>query len=155
MWHLCVNKLGPNLLVNDRSRNRCQAIIWSNPIIVLIGSLGTNFSETWTETHRFSFTEINLKVSSARYRPSCVRFNVVIHPFADLGVTSSICPIWCTGKYSCSAYWCHGCLSIEGISAHYFERNWTVALFQLLSLPWVYRKCKQIVHYKKNQCIQG
>ena len=46
---------------NERQR---QAIIWFNVGMVLIGPLGTNFSEIWIEIHPFSFTKMHLKISS-------------------------------------------------------------------------------------------
>ena len=45
--HICVGKLtiiGSN---NGLSPGRRQAIIWTNDKILLIGPLGTNFSEIW------------------------------------------------------------------------------------------------------------
>ena len=40
-----------------------QAIIWTNSGILLIGPLGTNFSEMLIEIHTFSFKKIHLKMS--------------------------------------------------------------------------------------------
>ena len=53
--HICVNQLtiiGSN---NGLSPGRRQAIIWTNAGILLIGPLGTNFSEILIEIHTFSF----------------------------------------------------------------------------------------------------
>ena len=40
----------------------CQTIIWSNAGILLIGPLGTNFSEISVEFHTFSFMKMWLKI---------------------------------------------------------------------------------------------
>ena len=67
--HICVGNLtiiGPD---NGLSPGRCQAIIWTNAGILLIGPLGTNFSEILNEILTFSFKKMRLKVSSAKWRP--------------------------------------------------------------------------------------
>ena len=45
MTHICVSKLKIIGSDNGLSHGRCQAIIWTNAGILLIGPLGTNFSE--------------------------------------------------------------------------------------------------------------
>ena len=50
---------------NGLSPGRRQAIIWTNAGILLIGPLGTNFSEILIEIHIFSFRKMHLKMSSA------------------------------------------------------------------------------------------
>ena len=49
----------------------CQAIIWINAGILLIGTLGTNFSEILIEILTFSFKKMYLKVSSVKWWPFC------------------------------------------------------------------------------------
>ena len=39
-----------------------QAIIWTNPGILLIGTLGTNFSEILIKLQNFSFMKMHLKI---------------------------------------------------------------------------------------------
>ena len=56
---------------------RRQAIIWTNPGTMLIGQLGTNFSEVLIEIHTFSFNKMHMKISSAKWRPLCLGFNVL------------------------------------------------------------------------------
>ena len=51
---------------------RRQAIIWTNAGILLIGTLGTNFSEILSEIHIFSFKKICLKTLSAKWWPFCL-----------------------------------------------------------------------------------
>ena len=62
---------------NGLSPSRHQAIIWTNDGILLIGPLGTNFSEILIEIPTFSFKEMRLKVSSAKWRPCCLGLSVL------------------------------------------------------------------------------
>ena len=75
--HICVGNLtiiGPD---NGLSPGRRQAIIWTNAEILLIGTLGTNFSEILIEIYTFSFKKMHLKMSSAKWRPFCLGLNVL------------------------------------------------------------------------------
>ena len=56
---------------------RCQAIIWINARILLIGALGTNFSVILIEIDTFSLTKFHLKMSSGEWRPFCLGLNVL------------------------------------------------------------------------------
>ena len=56
-----------------------QAIIWANDGILLIRTLGRNFSEIYTEGHTFSFQKIHLKISSAKWRLFRLDLNVLTH----------------------------------------------------------------------------
>ena len=69
MAHICVSKL--NIIGSDNglAPGRCQAIIRTNPGILLIGPSGTNFNESLMEIRPFSFKKMRLKVSSAKWRP--------------------------------------------------------------------------------------
>ena len=78
MTHIRVGKLTIIGSDNDLSPERRQAIIWTNAGILLIGPLGTNFSEILIEIHTFSFKKIRLKVSSAKRRPFCLGLNELI-----------------------------------------------------------------------------
>ena len=62
---------------NGLSPGRRQAIIWTNVGILLIGPLGTNFSEILIEILTFSFKKMRLKVSSAKRRSFCLGLNVL------------------------------------------------------------------------------
>ena len=66
MTQICVTKL--NIIGSDNglSPGRRQAIIWTNAGILLIGPLGTNFSEILSEIHIFSFKKMHFKTSSAK-----------------------------------------------------------------------------------------
>ena len=74
--HSCVSKLTITDSDNGLSPGRRQAIIWTNAGILLIGPLGKNFSEILIEIYTFSFKKIHLKVSSGKWRPSCLGLNV-------------------------------------------------------------------------------
>ena len=75
--HICVNKLTILDSDNGLSPDRRQAIIWTNAGLLLIGPLGTNFSEILIEILRFSFKKMRVKVSSAKRRPFCLGLNVL------------------------------------------------------------------------------
>ena len=77
MPHICVGNLTIIGSDNGLSPGRRQAIIWTNAGIVLIGPLGTNFSEILAEIVTFSFKKMYLNVSSAKWRPFCLGLNVL------------------------------------------------------------------------------
>ena len=77
--HICVDDLTIIGSDNGLSPWRRQAIIWINAVLLLIGPLGTNFSELLIEIVTFSFKNMHLKVSSAKRRPFCLGFNVLIN----------------------------------------------------------------------------
>ena len=91
MTHICVGNLTIIGSDNDLSPGRRQAITWTNVGILLIGPLGTNFSEMSIEIHTFSFKKIHLKMSSGKWRPFCLGLNVLTD---DAAVTSI--------KYECN-----------------------------------------------------
>ena len=64
--HICVGKLTIIGSDNGLSPERRQAIIWTNARIVLIGPLGTTFSEILIEIQTFPLKKIRLKISSAK-----------------------------------------------------------------------------------------
>ena len=75
--HICVSKLTLFGSDNGLSPDRCQAIIWTNAGLLLIGPLGTNLSEILIEILTFSFQKMHLKVLSAKRRPFCLGLNVL------------------------------------------------------------------------------
>ena len=75
--HICVSKLTTIGSDNGLSPGRRQAIIWTNAGILLIGPLGTDFSEILIEILTFSFKKMHLKLSSAKRRPFCLGLNVL------------------------------------------------------------------------------
>ena len=78
MTHICVSKL--TIIGSDHglSPDRWPAIIWTNAGLLLIGPLGTNFNEILIDILTFSFRKMRWKVSSAKRRPFCLGFNVLI-----------------------------------------------------------------------------
>ena len=58
------------------SPGRRQAIILTNAGLLLIGPLGTNFSDNLIEIITFSFMKMLLNVSSAKW-PVCIGLNVL------------------------------------------------------------------------------
>ena len=77
--HICVSKLTSIGSDNGLSPVRRQAIIWTNAGILLIRTLGTNFSEILCEIHTFSFKKMHFKMSSEKWRPFCLGLNVLTH----------------------------------------------------------------------------
>ena len=77
MMHICVIKL--TIIGSDYglSPGWCQAIIWTNAEILLIGPLGTNFSENEIEIYTFfiqenTFENVVWKMAAILSRPQCV-----------------------------------------------------------------------------------
>ena len=56
---------------------RHQAIIWTSAGILLITPLGTKFSEILIKIHTFLFRKMHLKMLSGKWRPFCLRLNVL------------------------------------------------------------------------------
>ena len=77
MTHICVSQLTIIVSDNGLSPDRRQAIIWNNDGKLSFGPLGRNFSEIVIEIYIFSFTKMHLKISSGKWRPSCLGLNVL------------------------------------------------------------------------------
>ena len=77
VMHICVGKLTIIGSDNGLSPERRQAIIWTNAGILLIGPLGTNFSEILIEIKTFSLKKIRLKMSSAKWCSFRLGLNVL------------------------------------------------------------------------------
>ena len=75
--HICVGKLTIIGSHNCLSPGRHQAIIWSNAGILVIRTLGTNFSDFLSKVRAFSFKKMHLKMSSGKRRSSCLSLNVL------------------------------------------------------------------------------
>ena len=89
--HICVSKLTIIGSDNGLSPDRRQAIIWTNAGLMLIGPLGTNFSEILIEILTFSFKKMRLKVSSAKRRPFCLGLNVLMSDLFSLDTFQTVC----------------------------------------------------------------
>ena len=99
VMHICVGKLTIIGSDNGLSPGRRQAIIWTSAGVVLIGPLGTNFSEILTGIQTFSFKKMHLKMASGKWRPFCLDLNV-----------STVCwplrPLATWGKHTfCIDFW--------------------------------------------------
>ena len=66
--HICVGKLNTIGSDNGLSPGRRQANFWTISGILLIGPLGTNFSEILIGIQTSSFKKMHLKMSSAKWR---------------------------------------------------------------------------------------
>ena len=92
LTHTCV--IGSN---NGLSPGRCQAIIWTNAGILLIRTVGTNFSEILSGIHIFSLTKMHLNMAFVICRLSCIGLNVSRNKTRISHIhVASILPIKCT-----------------------------------------------------------
>ena len=124
----CVSKLTIIGSDNDLSPDRRQAIIWTNAGILLIRTLGTNFSDFLTEIRAFSFKKMHLKMSSGKWRPSCLGLNVLN----------------CQNEYHTDAWWraLYVCVGKQG--HHWFrfcakplpEPSWNIANSNTTPTMW-------------------
>ena len=85
--HICVGNLTIIGSDNGLSPGRRQSIIWTNAGILSIGPLGTNFIEISIGIQTFSFNKMHLKMSSGKWRPSCLGLNVLSQTMLVKGVT--------------------------------------------------------------------
>ena len=76
--HICVSNLTIIGSDNGLWPGRRQAFVWTNDGILLIGPLGTNFSELFIIIQTFLFKKKHLKVSSAKSLPFCLGLNELI-----------------------------------------------------------------------------
>ena len=106
--HICVSKRTIIGSDNGLSAGRRQAIIiiWTNAGILLIGQLGTSFNGILIKIHIILFTKIHLKMSSRKWRPSCLGLNVLILCWFVVSVTCSynVSLTWliCLGQFDIS-----------------------------------------------------
>ena len=107
--HICVGNL--TIIGSDKglSPGRCQAITWNNDGILLIGPLGTNFSEMLIEIHTFSFKKIHLKMSSGKWRPFCLCLNVLKDGYLRMKnfdvITAAVSAQYETDTIQTQPYW--------------------------------------------------
>ena len=77
--HICVCKLTIFGSDNGLSPGRRQTIIWTNARILLIGPLGTKFSEISIKIQIFLFMKMHLRMSSVNWQTFCHGLNVLNH----------------------------------------------------------------------------
>ena len=62
------------------SPDRCHAIIWTNAGLLSIGPLLIYFSENLIKIQQFSLRKMHMKMSPAKWHPSCLGLIVLIRP---------------------------------------------------------------------------
>ena len=87
--YICDGKLAIVGSDDGLSPGQCQAIIWTNAGIMLIGPLETNCSKILIKIHIFTFKKLHLKVSSGKWRPFCLSLNVLTISFLDWMATQT------------------------------------------------------------------
>ena len=95
--HICVDKLTINGSDNGLSSDRRQAVIWTNAGLLSIGSLRTYFNENLIKIQQLSLRIMHVKMSSAKWRPSCPGLN-------DLIKTRLLCQTFIISKYIFGTY---------------------------------------------------
>ena len=99
--YICVDELviiGSN---NGLSPDRWQAIIWTNAGLLSIEPLWTYFNENLIKIQQFSLKKMHVKMSSAKWHPSCLGLNVL-----KTGCQDNLClvdidmPYWANGYVS-------------------------------------------------------
>ena len=90
--HIYVGKLTIIGSDNGFSPERRQAIIWPNAGILLIGPLGTNFSEILIKIQTFSLNKMPLKMSSAKCCSFRFGLNVLITTCIHCAVRHNLVP---------------------------------------------------------------
>ena len=101
MTHICVSKSTIIGSDNGLSPGRRQAIIWTNAGILLIRTLATNFSKILGKIHSFSFSEIHLKMSSAKWRLFGLGLNELMGHMSPGSDRWGYCP----GTMSLQLFW--------------------------------------------------
>ena len=107
MTHICISKLTIIGSDNGLTPARRQAIIWTNAGILLIGRLGTNFSEILIGIQIFSFTKntrenLVCEMASILSQPQCVKETPKVHVTGTLwGESSGQWWIPCTKGQKC------------------------------------------------------
>ena len=71
--HICVHYLTIIDSDNGLSPGRCQAIIWTNAAISLIGHLGTNFFIQHWKQQENAFESIVCEMAATLSQPQCVK----------------------------------------------------------------------------------
>ena len=75
--HICIRNLTIIGSDNGLLPGQRQAIIWTNVAILLIGPMGTKFSEILTKIYIYSFKKKHLKMSAGKWQPFCLGLNVL------------------------------------------------------------------------------
>ena len=145
--HICVSRLTITGSDNGLSLERRQAIIWTNAGILLIGPLGTNFSEILIEILIFSFKKMCLKVSSVKKRPFCLGPQCVkettdftdkriLHTWAGPDLDDTFPSyVWALSDTLYKSDFLSGILFVSQIESRFY----TLAYMFIAVLPWANR----------------
>ena len=114
VMHICVSKLAIIGSDNGLSPGWRQAIMWTNAGILLIGLMGTNFSELLIKIYTFSFKKMHLKMSTGKWQPFCLG---LIKGQSSVALTKQ--SIWHL-PLKCTAYIDHIRGRCSGHYGHYF-----------------------------------
>ena len=107
MTHICVIKLTIIGSDNGLSPGRRQAIIWTNAGILLMGPLGTNFSEILIKIHTFLLKKMHFP------RPQCVNSALLC-----INIRHDPIPLLMHDKFSTCT------IHDDGIKWKHFPRYW-------------------------------
>ena len=143
--HICVSKCSIIGSDNGLSPDRRQAIIWTNARLLSIGPLRTYFNEILIKIQQFSLKKMHVKMSSSKWRPSCLGLGVLnLLPWSslELGFKFPI-RIFCrgfsgfvTGCPRC--VWCSGLTTVCWINpvcssnflVNLFLISWSISLIE-------------------------
>ena len=138
VMHICVGNL--TIIGSDNGLSPCrrQAIIWTNAGILLIGPLGTNFSEILIGIQTFSFKKLHLKTSSAKWRLFCLSLNELSQNHG----------CWCPGSLCCQAISSHGveCIELDWVHKSF---DWII-----LGMGSANERCSYSVRLPLIGCVQ-
>ena len=123
--HICVSRITIIGSDNGLPPDQRQAIIWTNAGILLIGPLGTNFSEISIEILIFSFKKMRLKVSSGKRRPFCLGLNVliIIYRVTAIWLRERVNSLWPS-----DATWIQVMARYLMAPSHYLNQFWLLPL---------------------------
>ena len=100
--HICVSDLTIIGSDNGLSPGRRQAIIWTNAGLLSIELLRTYFSENLIKIQPFSLKKMHVKMSSAKWRPSCLGLNVLKKAvLLRFPIQLSLLALWGRATYIC------------------------------------------------------
>ena len=140
VMHICVSRLIITGSDNGLSPYRRQAIIGTNAGILLIGTLGTNFSEILIAIHLLSFKKMGLNVPSAKWRPLCLGLNVLNMIFNGRDIW--ICPhALATGQ-----------IPFVSILLYELEHGFKSVAPESLETPFTTRNIVQDAYYSAMTC---
>ena len=128
MTHICVGKLSILASDNGLSPGRRQAIIWTNAGILLIGPLGTNFSEILIEINYIFIQENAFENVVWKMAAICLGLNVLTHsglvlPYGSTDVGQHWLSWWLTAWPS--HYWNQCWLIVRDVLWHSPENKFT------------------------------